>query len=95
VKPTRWDATAEQEETMTAQRFRCMDNQCDRYARVTIEDAEGERTRACAPHAVAALDGLADARVIWDDTQGINEHEATALRLAEERSQLSRKGAAA
>ena len=37
-----------------------------------------------------ALNGLAGARVIWDDTQGINEHEAAALRLAEERSQLAR-----
>ena len=80
---------------MPAQRFRCMDKQCDRYARVTIEDAEGERARACARHAVAALDGLAGARVIWDDTRGINEHEATALRMAEERSQLSRTDAAA
>ena len=44
---------------MTAQRFRCMEKQCDRYARVTVEDAEGERARACARHAVAALDGLA------------------------------------
>jgi hypothetical protein len=33
---------------------------------------------------------LAGARVIWDDTQGINEHEPAALRLAEERSQLAR-----
>jgi hypothetical protein len=39
---------------------------------------------------VEALNGLACARVIWDDTQGINEDEATALRLAEERSQLAR-----
>jgi hypothetical protein len=95
VKPTRWDATAEQEEAMTAQRFQCMDRQCSRYARVTIEDAHGERARACARHAVAALEHLTQARVVWDDTQGINEHEDTALRLAEERSQLSRKDAAA
>jgi hypothetical protein len=30
---------------MAAQRFRCMDKQCDRYARMTVEDAEGERVR--------------------------------------------------
>jgi hypothetical protein len=80
---------------MTAQRFQCMDRQCSRYARVTIEDAHGERVRACARHAVAALEHLAQARVVWDDTRGINEHEAAALRLTEERSQLSRKDAAA
>ena len=80
---------------MTAQRFRCMDGQCSRYARVTVEDARGERGRACARHAVAALEGLAGARVIWQDTRGINEHEATALRITEERSQLARKDAAA
>jgi len=73
---------------MRAQRFRCMDNRCDWYARGTIEDNEGERARAGARHAVAALHGLADARVIWEDTRGINEHEATALRLVGERSQL-------
>jgi hypothetical protein len=94
VKPTRWDATAEQEKAMAAPRFRCMNKQCDRYARVTVEDAVGEHARACVRHAVAALDGLADARVIWNDTLGMNEHEAAALRLAEERSQLSRTGAA-
>ena len=77
---------------MTAQRFRCMDAQCDRYARVTVEDAQGERGRACARHGVAALEGLAGARVIWQDTRGISEYETTALRIAEERSQLSRKG---
>jgi hypothetical protein len=80
---------------MTAQRFRCMDAQCNRYARVTVEDAQGERGRACARHAMAALEGLAGARVIWQDTRGINEHEATALRITEERSQLARKDAAA
>ena len=80
---------------MAAKRFRCMDGQCDRYARVTVQDAEGERARACARHAVAALEHLARARGVWDDTRGINEHEAAALRLAEERSQLSRKDAAA
>jgi hypothetical protein len=44
---------------------------------------------------VAALEHLAQARVIWEDTRGINKHEAGAPRLAEERSQLSRKDAAA
>jgi hypothetical protein len=80
---------------MAAQRFRCMEDECDRYARVSIKDAEGQRARACPHHAVAGLSGLAGARVIWDDTHGINEHEATALRIAEERSQLSWKGAVA
>jgi hypothetical protein len=72
-----------------------MEGECDRYARVSVEDAQGQRARACPRHAVAALDGLVGARVIWDDTRGINEHEVTALRLAEERSQLSWTGAAA
>jgi hypothetical protein len=80
---------------MAGQRFGCMDKECDRCARVTIQDAGGQRDRACPRHAVAALDGLASARVIWDDSRGVSEHEATALRIAEERSQLSPKGAAA
>ena len=49
-----------------------------------------QRDRTCPDHAVQALNRLAGARVIWDDTRGINEYEATALRLAEERSQLAR-----
>ena len=53
------------------------------------------RARACPRHAVAVLEKLARARVVWDDTRGINEHEAIALRIAEERSQLSRTGATA
>jgi hypothetical protein len=57
---------------MTAQRFPCIDAQCNRYARVTVEDAQGERGRACARHAVAALEGLTGARVIWEDTRGIS-----------------------
>jgi hypothetical protein len=80
---------------MAGQRFRCMDEECDRCARVTIQDAGGDRDRACPRHAVAALDGPASARVIWDDSQGVNEHEVTALRIGEERSQLSPKGAVA
>jgi hypothetical protein len=75
---------------MPASRFACMDQECGRYARVTVGDAGGERARACARHAVTALEGLAGARVIWEDTRGINEHEATALAITEERSQLSR-----
>jgi hypothetical protein len=73
---------------MPGPRFQCSEDQCDRYARVTIEDASGQRERVCPRHAVQALNGLAGARVLWDDTKGINEHEATALQLAEERSQL-------
>ena len=80
---------------MAAQRFRCMEEECGRYARVSIEDAEGQRARTCPHHAVAVLTGLAGARVIWDDTHGINDYEVTALRIAQERSQLSRKGAVA
>jgi hypothetical protein len=80
---------------MAAQWFRCMDNPCDWNARVTIGDAEGERARACARHAVEALNGLAGARVVRDDSPAINKREATALRLAEERSHLSRTDLAA
>jgi hypothetical protein len=80
---------------MAGQRFGCMEKECDRYARLTIQDAGPERDRACPRHAVAALGGLAGARVIWDDSRGVNEHEAAAPRIAEERSQLSSKGAAA
>lgn len=76
---------------MTARRFQSMEGpQCDRYARVTIEDITHLRDRASLRHAVEALNGLAGVRVIWNDTCGINEHEATALRLAEERPQLAR-----
>jgi hypothetical protein len=57
---------------------------------VTIEDITHQRERACPRHAAEALNRLVGGRVIWDDTHGINEHEATTLRLAEERSQLAR-----
>jgi hypothetical protein len=78
---------------MTPCRFKCMEGpQCDRYARVTIEDIAHERDRACPRHAVQALNRLAGARVIWDDSYGINEQEITALRLTEERSQLAPGG---
>lgn len=40
-------------------------------------------------HTVEALNRLASARTVWDDTRGINEHETTALRLAEERSPVA------
>lgn len=78
---------------MAANRFRCMEERCDRYARVSVEDAEGQFARACPYHAVAVLNGLAGARVLWDDTRGINDYEVTALKIAEERSQFSRTGA--
>jgi hypothetical protein len=71
-----------------------MEGQRDGYARVGVEDAKGQRARACPHHAVAVLEGLAGARVIWDDTHG-NDYEVTALRIAEKGSQLSRKGAVA
>jgi hypothetical protein len=80
---------------MTAQRFRSTDRACGRYVRVTVQDADGERARTCAHHTVELLNSLAGARVAWDDTQGINEHEASALRLVGERSQLSGTDAAA
>jgi hypothetical protein len=62
---------------------------CTRYARVTITDTEGERARACPPHAVAALNGITGARIDWADSLGLNEYEREALELSEERSQLS------
>ena len=80
---------------MAARRFQCMQKECDRYARVCIGDAHGQRARACLRHAVAAPDRLTGAQVIWDDTRGISEYEVTALRIAEERSQLSRTGVVA
>jgi hypothetical protein len=90
VKSTRCDST--EQAAMTARRFQCMEGpQCDRYARVTIEDITYQRGRACPHHAVDALNRPAGARIIWDDTRGLNEHEATALHLAEERSQLAQK----
>jgi hypothetical protein len=61
---------------------------------VTVEDANGEHAGACAHHAVELLNGLASARVVWDDTREINDHEATALRLVQERSRLGRTDAA-
>jgi hypothetical protein len=61
---------------------------CQSYARVTIVDAEGTSARACPRHAVAALTGIAGARVGWPYSKGLNEWERKALELAEERSQL-------
>ena len=61
---------------------------CQSYARVTIVDAEGTSARGCPRHAVAALNGIADAHVDWPDSKGLNEWERKALELAEERSQL-------
>jgi hypothetical protein len=80
---------------MAAQWFRCTDKQCGWYARVAVENALGERVRACARYAVAVLEHLARAQVIWDNTRGINDYETTALLQAEERSQLSREDATA
>lgn len=58
---------------------------CQSYARITITDCEGATARGCPRHAVAALNGLSDARV---DSKGLNEWQRKAIELAEERSQL-------
>jgi hypothetical protein len=72
-----------------ANRFTCaLAPACSSYARVTIADTEGDTARACPQHAVAALNGIIGARVIWADTRGINDHERTTLSIAGERSQL-------
>lgn len=60
--------------------------------RVTVEDLARQRGRACPHHAVQALNGLVGATVIWGVSRGINEHEITALTLAQERSQLAGAG---
>jgi hypothetical protein len=44
--------------------------------------------RACPRHAVAALEGIASARVDWADSKGLNQWERKALEMSEERSQL-------
>ncbi len=77
----------------TTARFTCSlttqdEPECARYARVTVTDAKGASLRGCAEHAVAALFGTRGARVDWADSRGLNEHEVTALRLAEERAAL-------
>lgn len=59
-------------------------------ARVTLADTQRETARACPRHAVAALNGITGARVVWADTRGVNDHERAALIIAEERSQLAR-----
>ena len=64
------------------------DPACQSYARVMVVDSGGASARACPRHAVAALDGIAGARVDWADSKGLNQWERTALELAEERSQL-------
>ena len=61
---------------------------CQSYARVTIADSEGATTRGCPRHAVAALVGIAGARVDWADSKGVNQWERMALELSEERSKL-------
>jgi hypothetical protein len=78
---------------MTQTRFTCTltradEPACQSYARVTIVDSEGATARCCPHHAVAALDGIARARVDWPDSKGLNQWEHAALELAEERSQL-------
>jgi hypothetical protein len=55
---------AEPEEPMGASRFTCTPAACSSYARVTLADAEGETARACPRQAVAALNGIAGARVM-------------------------------
>jgi hypothetical protein len=63
---------------------------CESYARVTIRDTTGARVRACCRHAVALLDGVTGAEVVWQDTAGINLYEKMALKMSEERSALGR-----
>ncbi len=79
---------------MAQTRFTCRftkadEPSCQSYARVTIVDAEGAIARGCPRHAVAALDGIADAHVDWADSKGLNEWERRALELSEERSRFS------
>lgn len=78
---------------MTSTRFTCTltqadESTCQSYARVTIMDTAGATARGCPRHAVAALDGISQARVNWPDSKGLNHWERTALELAEERNQL-------
>jgi hypothetical protein len=72
----------------TKNRFTCtlfpQGETCDRYARVTIVDQDGDRARACPKHAMAALEGIDGARVDWPDSKGLNEFEVKALELTEE-----------
>jgi hypothetical protein len=78
----------------TTDRVRCTlttadEPACESYARVTIVDPRGSKGRGCARHAVAALDGIASARIDWSDSKGLNEFERKALEISEERSQLA------
>jgi len=80
---------------MTQTRFTCTltradEPACQSYARVTIADSEGTTARGCPRHAVAALDGIADAHVDWTDSKGLNQWERRALELAEETNGLQR-----
>ena len=59
---------------------------CRSYARVTIVDTAGKTARGCPRHAIAALDGIAGARVDWADYRGLNKFERKALELSGERS---------
>jgi hypothetical protein len=58
---------------MPGDRFRCQlaaadEADCTTYARVTLAEATGGRARACARHAVAAIDAIDGARVDWADS---------------------------
>jgi hypothetical protein len=63
---------------MGASRFTCTlaPAACSSYARVTLADTQGETARACPRHAVAALNGITGARVIWADTRGVTSTSA-------------------
>ena len=79
---------------MGANWFRCSLNiadeaPCERYARVTVTDLDGESARGCARHAVQALNGVIGLRVDWHSSRGLNEYERRAIELAEERSRLA------
>jgi hypothetical protein len=80
--------TDDDEDPLTCILTKADESACQSYARVTIVDSEGASARACPRHAVAALDGIASARVDWTDSKGLNEWERKALELTEERSQL-------
>ena len=81
---------------MDANWFRCLltiadEAPCERYARVTVTDLDGESARGCARHAVQALNGIIGLRVDWDSSRGLNEHERRAIELAEECSRLAQR----
>ena len=76
-------SASSQEAGMAQTRFTCTltradEPACQAYARITIMDSEGGTARGCPRHAVAALDGIASARVDWADSKGIYEWERKA-----------------